>query len=425
MDILLLFLFLLGSICVILGIFLIPFHKKAKAEKVHAFAFLILGVLIFVVPFILELTNILPIIAMLIMILISAVVSAVCYFGVGGNKKYMDFYAKCEEHFIIFPFSEGQKQEMLLIAKNYGIKDEKIASKAYKKGKALTDKNVRRESKKIDKQYEKYKKEYEQAKEKQYKEEYNRYLEEKKLTKRRGKDKYLHTLNAKLDYAKLKVAELKRTKVDSLYVSTKGTDWAIAGGVASAIGGTAAGVVVALDTQHRNEEYKKTAEDWNKMVTTNKGTLQAMHDSELLENEMKVEEYQREIDLIKNKLIDDNDQQNKMKLLNFDITGTLTKSGLLALDVAPEQFGDAKVLDSIAVLDGSVRILVQNNKNETIGEAFYNAPDFHKYSMDKVGFHVAEKRQVIAVPLKEKTFTSDKDLSYKVEPVYLWAIEKN
>lgn len=420
---------LLGTICVVLGMLLIPFHKKVKAEKAHAFALLILGVLIIVVPFVLGLSSVselvIPIIAMLIMILISAVVLAICHSGFGNKKKYMDFYAKCKEHFIIYPFSESQKQELLLIAKNYGLKDEKSASKAYEKGESLTDANIRKESKKFNKKYEKYKKESEQAKEKQYKEEHNRYLEEKKLTKRRGKEKYLHTLNAKLDYAKLMVSELKHKKDNLPYVSTKGTDWAVAGGVASAIGGTVAGVAVALDTQLRNEKHKKTAEDWNKMVTANKGTIQAMHDAELLENEMKVEEYQREIDLIKKKLIDDNEQQNKMKLLKFDITGALTESGLLALDVIPKQVGKVEVLNSPAVLDGSVRILVQNTQNETIGEAYYNAPDFHKYSMDKVGFGVSEKRQVIAVPLKGKTFTSDKDLSYKVEPVYLWAIEKN
>ena len=140
MDIIVL---LIGSICVIVGMFLIPFHKKVKAEKAHAFAFLIIGVLTIVVPFILGLLSVselaTSIIATLIMFLISAVILVICYLGFGNKKKYMDFYAKCEERHIVFPFSEKQKQEVLLIAKNYGLKDAKSASKAYEKGKALAD----------------------------------------------------------------------------------------------------------------------------------------------------------------------------------------------------------------------------------------------------------------------------------------------
>lgn len=89
------FFLILGALCIILGAFLFPFHKKVRAEKFHAYAFLILGIVLVVIPFPLGLTSLsdwdipLPNLAMvlLFLLLIPALCCVIWFFKAGNTKK--------------------------------------------------------------------------------------------------------------------------------------------------------------------------------------------------------------------------------------------------------------------------------------------------------------------------------------------------
>jgi len=88
-------LLILGALCIIFGAFLIPFHKKVRAEKFHAYAFLILGIVLVVIPFPLGLPSLsdwdipLPNLAMVLLslLLIPALCCVICFFKAGNSKK--------------------------------------------------------------------------------------------------------------------------------------------------------------------------------------------------------------------------------------------------------------------------------------------------------------------------------------------------
>lgn len=348
------------------------------------------------------------------------------YLANKNKKRHTDFYDKCLSRNITDPTMKKHRDALMLIAKNYGITDEKKALTAYRKGRKLYLAQQDKLTKILDKEQEQARKEMEKKEDQARAEERYEYTCEKEKVQTKGKEKYLRSLKRRLSIAKGELNTLENTKVGSPYISTQGSDWAIAGGIASGIAGPAAGLAVALETQQRNAEHKKNAEAWNQMVAMagiTKESLQEHHDLEVDAQRSIVNDYAALIDKMNNTLLDDSDQEGKLKLLKFNISGKLTQNGLLSLSVTPKQVGNATVLDSPAVLDGSVKILVQDEKGKTIGEAYYNAPGFDEYDLSKVGFKLAEKRTVIAVPLKGDTFTSDQNLRYKVVPACLWAIE--
>ena len=88
------FCLIIGSICVVLGGLLIPFHKKVKAEKFHAYAFLVLGVLVLIAPFVLGLGSFsdlgIPLevlLSALFFLLLLVAIPVMIYLFKDGNKK--------------------------------------------------------------------------------------------------------------------------------------------------------------------------------------------------------------------------------------------------------------------------------------------------------------------------------------------------
>ena len=89
------FLLIIGALCIIVGALLFPFHKKVGAEKFHAFAFVILGIILVIVPFATGMASFsdmnIPIanlaMVFLFLLLIAAITCMIWFFKTGNQKK--------------------------------------------------------------------------------------------------------------------------------------------------------------------------------------------------------------------------------------------------------------------------------------------------------------------------------------------------
>lgn len=250
------------------------------------------------------------------------------------------------------------------------------------------------------------------------KEEYDAIYENTKVV---GKDKYLAKKYKELEQ-NLKMADVcgqgKDRCVQLSQTRAKTSDWAILGGMANGIAGPAAGLATAYNVQQKNAEAEREAEAIRNQAFDNIGYLWQQQ-SQFEYSAHRLQEY---IEEVNNRLYDESDPEEKMKLIhamvqNYKILDTKNMRICLKFDCEKE----IHILNSEALIDGSIQINILKNR-EIVGTTYYCAPGFDKNAVARTvtGFGAVSESETIALG----SFEEGIDYEFEIKPYKLWCIER-
>lgn len=238
-----------------------------------------------------------------------------------------------------------------------------------------------------------------------------------------GKEKYLHGLRLKLELARKNKQgwdNVAQCMIDRANAPADTSDWASAGGFASAIAGPAAGLAVASDIQRRNAEAEaaKARERANLVSAMAAPSMMSGKAAELIKRAEEI------IAGIGGLVIDDGDQAAKMRLIKTQVhSQEITKFGNLRVRMTACWKERPKLFGRPASLDGSLSVLVLRD-SEAIGGGYYVAPGADEFDMNKVGFLPHRKAQdVLIKPSLGNRFEEGEAYGIKLLPKRLWLIE--
>ncbi len=228
-----------------------------------------------------------------------------------------------------------------------------------------------------------------------------------------GRDKRIAILTKEAEPLRKSLQESSHRLPDN-YGQQKEHDWAVAGGIASAIGGGGAGVAAALDAQTRNADIRQR----NAQMAQNVYTINSLLDQIQSNRESNYQYALKQIEETRLKLLgDDNDNQNLMSRLSVQLSGiTVTETGAVRIEAEVCLNSDEQVRirqgQIQATIDGVIIArLMQNGVFK--GKAYLTLPRLGVCSQ---------------TPTKVKgicTSTNDPSAQYQVEfePHQLWTIE--
>lgn len=248
---------------------------------------------------------------------------------------------------------------------------------------------------------------------------------QKELSGLVGKEKYLHGLKAELAKAKANKESWERVNKQLLRSATapaNTTDWASAGGFASAIAGPAAGLAVASDIQNRNAQAEAD-KDWERANYVSASAFPMMMTQKA---DAFIEQGEKVIREIGQLVLDDSDQEGKMHLLETEVLSQgATKFGNLNVRMTAHWKQQPHLFGQPAALDGSL-LIEASRDGSVIGRGYYNARGFDEFVMDNVGFRPENSdghEIILLAPLSDARFESEKAYKITISPVHLWIIE--
>lgn len=163
---------------------------------------------------------------------------------------------------------------------------------------------------------------------------------------------------------------------DALYSlhAGKETDWAVHGGVASAIAGSAAGVAVAVDIQRKNAEVRASNAQLRQTIGRFSAEQQLNMWMKQSEAEEKMKHYEAEAEKSKLKLVESLPQDDLLKLLYPIIEKKQTsETGAITFTVSINK-ASLTIFDTVnAVVDGSFKVKVMDG-DRLAGEAYFTLP---------------------------------------------------
>lgn len=298
------------------------------------------------------------------------------------------------------------EKAIAIVSNNFSVPGEEII-KSYNKGREYAEElNYKKNVDRIT------------AEKQKEKEEYDAIYQNTKIV---GKDKYLKRKYKELeDNIKMvntcdsginRCGQLTQTKA-------KTSDWAILGGMANGIAGPAAGLATAYDIQKKNEEAKRNAEEIRSQAFDNQVFLR----EQKFNYEHKVYVLKNYIEEVNNRLYDESDPEEKMKLIhamvqNYKILDTKNMRICLKFDCEKE----IHILNSEALIDGSIQINILKNR-EIVGTTYYCAPGFDKNAVARTvtGFGAVSESETIALG----SFEEGIDYEFEIKPYKLWCIER-
>ena len=328
---------------------------------------------------------------------------------------FISLFLDCKQRAV----DENDLNSIGLIAKNHGITEDFLD--AYNKGKQY---------------YEEKLIEQKRLQEKETKEELerlnNRYNEKyddiKKQSEVVGFEKYFikHEERMKDLEARANLGKSISNYGNALQSTTaQKQDWAIAGGIASGLAGGGAGVATALDVQRKNAQAEIDASNTRaegRYVSSL--AYSGVISSITAEGRKELEEYLTKCDRMKRRLVDDSCKEDKFNYLNISVEDKkILTDEYVELKLKYSVNDGLKIINSDAILDGSVKISLLHN-GDVIGQGFYCAPGFDELSIDKIGFDSDESGTVICKCISSQSnFADFDDWEYKIEPIKLWALE--
>ena len=248
---------------------------------------------------------------------------------------------------------------------------------------------------------------------------------QKELSGLVGKEKYLHGLKVELAKAKENKESWERVNgqlLRSAAGSANTTDWASAGGFASAIAGPAAGLAVASDIQSRNAQAEAD-KNWERANYVSASAFSRMMTQKA---DTFIEFGEKVIRQIGQLVLDDSDKEGKMHLIEVEVLSQeATKFGNLSVRMTAHWKQQPNLFGQPAALDGSLLIEAYRG-GDVIGRGYYNAPGFDEFVMDNVGFRPNHKdghEVLLLSPLSDTRFESGKAYKITISPVHLWIIE--
>lgn len=242
-----------------------------------------------------------------------------------------------------------------------------------------------------------------------------------------GKSKYLIKFKnnlAKLEKTKELGNQVKNFKQNEMNYKANTTNPYLFMGMANGVAGVSASIAtyndIANDNLKKEEDAKKIRRKaYNDLVDVEKG-LKNVNTS--------ISTTKEYIDFVEYKLYYDKNQNELFNKLAFKTSSIkLLPNGNLFITIDYEIKEDLDILDSPALLDGTIEIFVINSKKEIIGNCYYNAPGFDDVFLSenyKIGFNKIgkiEKECYIDSKLEKDDINS---LEIEIKPVFLWMIEK-
>ncbi len=311
-------------------------------------------------------------------------------------------YKKCAEKKIHSIETDDELSGLKIIASNFGVNDIEKAKESFAIGKELFKKE--NQSKVIE------------ARENDQKL-FNSNYQQALIS---GKEKYTHKIKTEIANAKVMAGINKVSSISAKRCMNNQheKDWAIAGGIADGIAGPAAGIATAIKVQNDNAAARVKKEGYRSEY------LDAQSKELKYQNKAKNKQYI--LDVLENKLCDENDIQKKFEMLSFsDFKASDSYGGGKNITVGFNVSinGKIQIIDSDAVIDGSVKINVLDKTGNNIGCGYYCAPGFDETDLNKVGFSNCDNPKVLCIIDDYDKKYNLSDLSFSVEPVKLWYIE--
>ena len=343
------------------------------------------------------------------------------------NKELGDFYTACWDRGVRNPAQQWDKEIIELIGKEYGY-NASGALQAFKKGQKLREKQKAKAEKKQKAADEEAQR---KAKLEKSRAETSELSKETDIASHTGKDKYIAALKQQLDEARSSLIgirdyaeSIKNNYVQSELHGPSKTDWAIAGGAASAIAGPGAGAAVAVNAQAENARRQaEWDKNWQHRVKGSVAIQRAAWAREA-ELESQIEQLHKRIDPIEPKLVDDRDPQSLFA--NIDIQfgkPQITEAGNVRVSITTQIKEECAIAGIPAILDGSLNVFLINENGTKIASGIYNAPGYNCTNLSKVGFQKTDSKVVMLVS-PAKFEETNCGWTVKAEPRSLWLIEK-
>lgn len=324
-----------------------------------------------------------------------------------------EFYLKCQEEGISDLKTNADKARIRLIAENNGIiANEEECVKMFKLG--------------IDKFRQQKKSEKELANwadiKEQRKNETEQISEAIKISELFGREKPIYfcqkeinKLQSSIDENEKQINTIKNGTSALINASkVKEQNWALRGGIAEGIAGSAAGVATALETQSKNAQIRAYNDAMTKSAIKNELQLTSKYYENIYYLERQISWQEEKIDYHKKRLIEELPEIDLLEKLNPKIIEQkTTKTGALKLTVQTNAVGIFIYNDVKATIDGSFKALFINENNDVIDEIYFCLP-----------YDGADKTHHLT-GYSSKNIGKDKNCKIIFIPVNLWAVETN
>lgn len=283
------------------------------------------------------------------------------------KRNLRKFHEQCEKAGIDKLETESQRRRAILYARECGLEESDIKSVIKGQIESIQTEKARIEKEKSDKiekeKSDKYKRDA--AEQQKMKTPYPYFGQEKRIAVWQEK---LDKVNEGIEALEQEIQCLEHNKnvmLNSKFIEPK-VDWAVAGGVASAVGGAGAGVMAALDAMAKNERIEQRNEENIKLMvnyTTFNIKAQQRYQEIKREELKKRWEYEDKIKEIKLKLVDKIEIDNPIDLLKIKNVEVTENS--FNVEIALKK--KAVIFDDVnAVIDGTFWAHVYQEK-EYIG----------------------------------------------------------
>lgn len=244
----------------------------------------------------------------------------------------------------------------------------------------------------------------------------------------KGSNKYLASLILlRENVNKLKGASesLNKISCNNAVYTPKKKDWAIAGGIGSALGGGALGLASAANAQIENQKQEVIASQ--KREASKDQYKTAIRGLGLAE-EIRIFVDSR-MSLYKDVLVDSENINDKFNMFRFDeigITQADNEDGnVIRITVNYSLPETITLLSRKAILDGSLKFSVYNKiSGELVFSTYYIAPGYGQYNYKNAGFRSASTISV-DIPIFDNKTLNCNSLRCEITPDILWIIEEN
>jgi len=197
-----------------------------------------------------------------------------------------------------------------------------------------------------------------------------------------GLDKRLKECYDRLEMARARLSKLdgntdtilRGTEAIYSQYAGKETDWAVHGGIASAIAGPAAGVAVAADIQRKNAEIRESNAQLRQAANQFAQPLLLDNIKQKADAKRTVESLERELEETKNKLVEELPQDQLLSRLSPQIVETKTsETGAITATVSYTP-ATLMIYDTVkASIDGSFKVIIMDGER-LAGEAYFTLP---------------------------------------------------
>lgn len=321
------------------------------------------------------------------------------------------FYHECTTEAL---FDQDMTEVLSIIGQKYGYNDLNSAQAHYQKGEREIQK------KKLIDAYKQNKTWQDQAAELHAKEQ-TKAREESSKKDLVGKNKYMVELKKWVDAIEkqLNNAEaMRKYSAASADYRPITRDWAVAGGIGSALGGAGLGVMTALNVQQENEKERERAAKKHASAITQ---AQVAND---IECQAKAEQAKasKYLSAMEKVLIDAQYVNAKFQLLDISRPRiSLTPGKNLSVQFTVKRLRKPTILSKPAVFDGVLKLSVYDKANKVVSTGYYIANGYGEYNYQNAGFHAQEERVTVTCPIDSDVDVSQ--LRCEVTPEALWFIE--